>query len=48
MIYGLINKQYYGSYGDSDFKKSMEIFKEYYYDREFARRAGGAANNFLF
>jgi hypothetical protein len=41
MIYAIINKFFYGSYGDSDFKKSMDIFREYY----DGRRGG---DNFLF
>lgn len=37
MIYALINKFYYGSYGDSDFKRTLDIFKEFYQRRDFRK-----------
>jgi len=33
MLYAVINKFKYGSYGDSDFKRTLDLFKEYY-DRD--------------
>jgi hypothetical protein len=33
MLYAIINKFFYGTYGDNDFKKALDLFKEYY-DRD--------------